>query len=52
MIRVLLFHGADAEAHTSEGKTPIDYASQGRKTQAVKLLKERITKRLRGRKPA
>jgi ankyrin repeat protein len=52
MIRVLLFHGADAEARTSEGKTPIDYASQGRKTQAVKLLKERITKRLRGRKPA
>jgi len=50
MMHLLLVDGADAEARTTEGKTPIDYAGASGKPQAVKLLKERITKPLRGRK--
>ncbi len=48
-IRALLIHGADSEARTSEGKTPLDYARESGKAEAIDLLKQGITKRLRTR---
>ncbi len=46
-IRELLLNGADAYAISAEGKTALDYATKSGRTEAVDVLKEGITKRLR-----
>lgn len=46
-IRELLLSGADAHAKSSEGKTALDYATEGGKTNAIDILNEGITKRFR-----
>jgi ankyrin repeat protein len=47
MIRILLYGGADSDARSSDGRTPLDIAVQGGHTEAAKLLQEGITKRFK-----
>jgi uncharacterized protein len=46
-IRLMLFHGAEPEAKADDGRTPLDFAPAEKKAEISKLLKEKITKRLR-----
>lgn len=48
-IRALLFEGADVNARAADGKTPLDYAVESNRPEAVRLIKEGITKRIRSR---
>ncbi|MGA7195404.1 MAG: ankyrin repeat domain-containing protein [Anaerolineales bacterium] len=49
-IHQLLLHGADTDVKSAQGKTPLDYATESQKSEAIGLLREGITKRLRVRK--
>ncbi len=44
LLRALIVHGADQEAKSNDGKTALDLAVQAEKAEAVKLLKEGITR--------
>ncbi len=48
-IRALLYEGADADVRSADGKTPLDCAMERNQAEAVSLLKEGITKRIRSR---
>jgi ankyrin repeat protein len=49
MIRLLLFNGANLTIRSHDGKLPIDFAMEAGHKEAVGLLKEGITRRLRVR---
>jgi ankyrin repeat protein len=39
---LLLEHGADVNAKTAEGKTPLDYAREHDRTEMVELLRKHV----------
>ncbi len=45
-LRALLFDGADVNQGSADGKTAVDFALQNNHPEAVKLLKEGITKKI------
>ena len=48
-IQTLLFHGADVDIKSAEGKSPLDYARESKNLEAIELLRKGITKRFRHR---
>ena len=51
MIRSLLFNGGDLTIRGKDGKMPVDLAIEAGHVDAVKLLKEEITRRFRAMRP-